>query len=51
MQQNLWLAVIFNAIAVPSPSRAMLIAALAVSGSSALVTLNALRARGRGGLT
>ena len=37
MQQSLWLAVISNAIAVP----------VAIAGY-ALVTLNALRARGRG---
>jgi Cu2+-exporting ATPase len=54
MMQNLWMSVLYNLVAVPVAVMGYatpLVAALAMSGSSVLVTVNALRAglRRRGG--
>ncbi len=47
MVENLWISVLYNLIAVPVAILGLatpLVAALAMSGSSIIVTLNALRA-------
>jgi Cu2+-exporting ATPase len=51
MLQNLWIAAVYNFLALPLAASGHLtpiIAAAAMSGSSLLVTLNALRVRGAG---